>query len=273
MAEAPPMDAVTLRGADRFIVNTAAYMKGQSVERWLIDLNGRGFHHFELTAAPGFLWPGDMDKAGSAHFRRFLAGHRLRIVARALKSGTPATRDLPIRLVELAGDLGAAGAVVSPAAASPENVAGRELTKDGLFAVLDRLVPIAEQAGTQLWIEAERVAGQDHADALMQLLDDYGDPRIGVVFDVTPGLPPGLDWPAVLRRFAPRLKLVRLGEATAAGLEALPALLAEIGYTDWPVLQLPNANPDTALASHLARLLTLGFGCEPTPAATGQAAR
>ena len=68
------------RGADEFAVNTYSYTLEWTAERALKHLGDMGFSAFELMMYPGFLWPSDMDSAGRAHFKRFLAGHRFRVV-------------------------------------------------------------------------------------------------------------------------------------------------------------------------------------------------
>ena len=102
-----------MHGADRFIVNTQSYAQDWTVEACLTHLNARGFHHFELTPHPGFLWPGDMDQTGYAHFRRFLAGHRLRIVSidtvnlgLDIASASAETRAASLDLIERCIDIG-----------------------------------------------------------------------------------------------------------------------------------------------------------------------
>ena len=112
-----------MHGADRFAINTSSYRQGWSVEACLKHLNDRGFHHFEVTPHPGFLRPDDMDKAGCAHFQRFLAGHRLRIVAlnttaadvdvaAASAEARLQSLDFLERCVTLGGDIGSPGVVV-----------------------------------------------------------------------------------------------------------------------------------------------------------------
>ena len=42
--------------------------------------------------------------------------------------------------------------------------------------------------------------------------------------------------------------------------EALPPLLAEIGYADWPVLEIIDRDPDSAITASVGALLEAGFG-------------
>ena len=42
--------------------------------------------------------------------------------------------------------------------------------------------------------------------------------------------------------------------------QTLPPLFAEIGYADWPVLEIIDGDPDSAIAASIDALLAAGFG-------------
>jgi sugar phosphate isomerase/epimerase len=270
-----------MHGADRFVINTRAFAKDWTVEACLAHLNAHGFHHFELTPAPGFLWPGDMDKAGCAHFQRFLAGHRLRIVALDttrldLEIAAPddglrgASLEALERIIELGGDIGAQAIVLGLGQAGQSHQAPSDELQGHLVRALDRLAKITERAGTGLWIENPPLTPAASAPALMQLLDRHGDARIGIVYDVASGWTSGEDLGSALRGVAGRLRLVRVPghELRLPGrgplpINTLPPILAEIGYADWPVLAIPDAGSDAALESCVSGLLAAGFGQAP----------
>lgn len=275
-----------MHGADKFIINTRSFAQDWTVEACLKHLNEQGFHHFELTPHPGFLWPGDMDKTGYAHFRRFLAGHRLRIVSidtvnmgLDIVSACAETRAASLALIErciaLGGEIGAKGIVMDIGKADPLLPPQAEQLAGHLFRALDRLGPVAVTAGTALWVENTPLAWEPKASGLMQLLADYGDDRIGVVYDVAAGWFIKEDLGAALRAMASRLKLVQVSDTgqsdyrhDPAGqgnvpLHSLPALLTEIGYADWPVLEIFGRDADAAIAASVDALLKVGFGGLP----------
>jgi L-ribulose-5-phosphate 3-epimerase len=242
-----------------------------TVETCLTHLTAQGFHHFELALRPGFLWPGDMDKTGYAHFRRFLAGHRLRIVSIDtaimgfdIASSSADTRAVSLELIErcidLGGGIGAKGIVIDIGKADPLSPPQAEQLAGHLFRALDRLGPVAVRAGTALWVENTPLAWESKESGLMQLLADYGDDRIGVVYDVAAGWFIKEDLGAALRAAAPRLKLVRLVGLGALPFYTLPPLLAEIGYADWLVVEIGAGDPIAAVAAQIDTLLQAGFG-------------
>lgn len=283
-AIAGSMEGTSMRDADKFAVNTQAYTSSWTAERCLTHLHDSGFHHFDLTAAPGFLWPGDMDRQGAAHFRRFLAGHRLRIISlnaaacdlnvfsldRGSREASIGTME---RLIALAGDLGVQGVVIAVSMADAGGEADGGRHADLFRPSLDRLSQTAERAGTQVWVANAAGSGLASGSKVMQLVRAHGDDRIGVVYDVASGLSAGEDPGATLRAIGGRLRLVTFAVSSVASwdtgemaLTGLPDLLSEIGYADWPVLKPQGADPDATLAAGVARLMTAGFGRPPQSA-------
>lgn len=278
-----------MNGADRFGVNTYAYTQQTTAEDCLKRLNDQGFHHFELMMYPGFLWPDDMDGAGYAHFRRFLAGHRLRVVSinmpnvdiNITAAGAEMraySLDLLERFVRLGGEIGAQGIVIGIGKANPLFPAPAAQLEGHLFRALDRLGRAAEQAGTAVWAENMPFAWETTTAGLMRVLDRYGDDRIGVVYDAANSWFAGEDLAAAVRTVAPRLRLVhlsdtgqtvyrhdRIGSGTVP-FQVLPDVLDEVGYRDWPMLEIIDRDPDTALRDSVAALLRAGFGRLPAGA-------
>ena len=78
--------------------------------------------------------------------------------------------DLLTDTVRLAGELGARGVVIGPGKANPLFPADADELIGHFFAALDRLCPVAESAGTALWVENMPFAflpaiGELHASA------------------------------------------------------------------------------------------------------------
>lgn len=281
-------EVMRIEGADKFIIDATAFARDGGAEACLKQLSDLGVHHVVLPVRPGFLWPGDMDRAGAAHFRRFLAGHRLRVVAldastlggdiTAVSTASGAAGlEAVERVVVLAGELGAGGVIVGLDFGLDRTGTGQVVGH--LQAVLDRLVRAAERAGTALWlafpVSTRADAPELSMKEVMQLVDGYDPARIGVVYTVAE------DAAEALRRIASRLALVRITVGASADMLAsdvrtspiaplvhLPALLVEVGYRDWPALSYVGPDKsaglaETTLAASIARLLASGFGRLP----------
>ncbi len=265
-----------------FAVNTYSYTFSHSAQDCLTHLAAQGYTDFELMMYPGHLWPPDLDEAARRTLRRQVAARRLRVItlnmpnidlniAAAAAEMRAHTLGLLRGVVELAGDLEAAGVVVGPGKANPLFPAPREQLLGHFFRALDELVPLAERAGTGLFVENMPFAFLPDADGLMRALDDYGDDRLGVVYDVANGVFAGEDPGAGLRRVRRRLRLVHLSDTGTAvyrhdpvgrgvvPFAELPPVLREVGYREPAVLEIISANGDQDLRDSTARLFDMGW--------------
>ena len=149
--------------------------------------------------------------------------------------------------------------------------APRERLLGYFFQALDELAPHADRVGTRLFVENMPFAFLPKADQLMAALDQYGDERIAVIYDVANGHFAGEDPGAGLRLVKPRLELVHLsdtprevyrhgavGEGTVAFAD-VPPVLEEVGYRELPVLEIIADDPDRALADSARKLFDLGW--------------
>jgi sugar phosphate isomerase/epimerase len=273
-------------------IGTRAFACDWTAEACLKHLADRGHEAFELVLAPGFLWPADMDKAGRLHFRRFMLGHRLRLVSLALPgldinvaaaSGETSGASIgPLeQAVELAGDLGAEGIVVGPGKSDPLLDASRERPDGEMAAAIARLAARAKAAATGLWLANPSTGWLSGADELMQLVERAGEPALGIAWDLAAAHAGGHDAVAGVRRIASRLRLVRLGDAEAGRLRPglagagtlpladVPAALAVIGYAGPLLLDSIAPDSDRAVADSIAALTRLGFSCGPQAAGGG----
>jgi sugar phosphate isomerase/epimerase len=175
-------------------------------------------------------------------------------------------------VVELAGDLGVPGVVVGPGKSNPLYPAPRDRLIGYFHAALDELVPLARKVGTSLWVENMPFAFLPDAKGLMEVLDDYGAEDVGVVYDVANAVFIREELREGLRIVQPRLKLVHLSDTGHAAYRhdpvgqgvvpwaSVPGLLAEIGYTEKPVLEIISAgDADADMRASEARLAGLGW--------------
>ena len=136
---------------------------------------------------------------------------------------------------------------------------------------LDTLVPLAQQVGTKLLIENMPFAFLPDAEALMNVVDDFGDDSIRVIYDVANAHFIGEAPADGLRRVRDRLGLVHFSDTTRKNykhdplgcgdvpLAGLASVLKEIGYTELPMLEVISVNPDADIADSCKRLEQAGF--------------
>jgi sugar phosphate isomerase/epimerase len=269
-------------GAAQFAVNTYSYTQSHRVRDCVAALADRGYAEFELMMFPGHLWPAEIDAAARRELRRYLADRGVNVrtlnmpnvdlnVAGATAEMRAYTLGILRKVVELAGDLGAPGVVIGPGKQNPLMPAPIERMLGHFFTALDELVPLAERAGTSLYVENMPFAFLPGIGELLAALDRYGNAGIGVVYDVANGHFIGEDVPAALRRCRERLRVVHLSDTgqdvyrhDAVGLgtvdfAAVPAVLAEIGHDDRPILEIIAVDADRAIDDSATRLAGLGW--------------
>lgn len=272
-----------LPGTADFACNTYGYTLSHSAEACLLHLAELGFREAELMMYPGHFWPPDADAGARRALRRIVDSSGLRIVtlnmpnidlniAGASQEMRRYTLDLLERIVVLAGELGCAGVVIGPGKANPLFPAPTERLTGYFFAALERLLPIADKAGTELWVENMPFAFLPDIAGLVAALDRFGAGRIGIVYDVANGHFIGEDASAALRACRSRLRLVHLSDtdrtryrharvgAGTVPFADFPAVLAQIGHTRRPMLEIIGDDADAAILSSVERLLALGFG-------------
>lgn len=279
--------------AAAFGCNTYSYILSRTAEDTLAHLASLGFTEFELMMVPGHLWPPDT----SAAARKKLRQHIKKLGATVVSLNMPNvdmnvaglasemrryTLDLLRGIVQLAGDLGVPGVVIGPGKANPLFPAPRERLVGHFLAALDELAPLAKKAGTALWVENMPFAFLPKVSELMDELDRYGDPAIGIVWDAANSHFAHEDPGDSLRRCRERLKLVHLSDTNrwqyrhdAVGLGTvpfaeIPPVLEEIGYARRTVLEVISHEPDRDILASAQSLTGRGFG---EPAGKGKRTR
>ena len=131
----------------------------------------------------------------------------------------------------------------------------REQLMGHFFRALDRLVPIAQRAGTSLYVENMSFAFLPAIDELLAALDTYGNDDLGIVYDVANAWFIREDIAEGLRKCARRLRLVHYSDTgrsiyrhDAVGLgtvpfAVVPPVLAEIGHRGRPMLETSRPSP------------------------------
>jgi L-ribulose-5-phosphate 3-epimerase len=168
-------------------------------------------------------------------------------------------------VVQLAGDLCVPGVVIGPGKANPLMPAPTERLMGYFYAALDELLPLAQRAGTSLYVENMPFAFLPGIDALLASLDGYGADGIGIVYDVANGHFINEDVGAALRKCARRLRIVHLSDTNqkvyrhdpvglgTVDFAPLPGVLAEIGHERRPILEIIATDADRGIDASAAR--------------------
>ena len=268
--------------AAAFAVNTYAYALSHSAKDCLDHLARQGYSEFELILFPGHLWPSELDAGARRGLRSHLASRQLRLitlnmpnidinVAAASKEMRDYSLSMLSESVVLAGDLGVPGVVVGPGKPNPLFPLPKARMTEYFYAALDRLVPLAERCGTSIWIENLPFAFLPDADSLMSALDQYPKPAVGVVYDVANAVFHRENPVSGLERVRERLRLVHLSDTgheayrhdpVGSGVvpfAALPPVLAKIGYSELPMLEIITGSPDKDIRASAEKLITMGW--------------
>ncbi len=276
-----------IAAASAFGINSYSYTIDMTAEAFLTKLAGRGYREFELMVYPGHLWPKAMTGADRTALRR----HADKLGARLVSLNMPNidvniaaasddVRELSVdhleRIVTLAGDLGVPGVVIGPGKANPLYPMPRDQLMGHFFRALERLVPLARKAGTRLLAENMPFAFLPGMKELTAALDQFGSDDVAIIYDVANGYFIKEDLGEGLRLAKPRLQLVHLSDTglgayrhDAVGLGTLPfaqvpPLLAEIGHSARPMLEIIAADADAHIDDSARRLLAAGFRPSPS---------
>lgn len=269
--------------AKDFCVNTYSYTLDRSALDCVNSLSEQGYRGVELMMYPGHLWPADIDAAGRRALKVAAERNGIRIIsinmpnvdiniAGATREMRAYTLGLLTSFVELAGDLGAPYVIIGPGKANPLFMPARKDLLGHLYAGLDRLCPVAKSVGTKLLLENMPFSFLPAAQDLLDLIESYGNPDIGIIYDVTNGHFIGKDPSEELRLVKDLVEIVHFSDTgrtvykhDPVGMGDVPfaavaPVLAEIGYRELPVLEVISRNPDADIADSARRLVALGYG-------------
>jgi len=270
--------------AANFGVNTYSFIFGGSAADTVARLADQGYGGVELMFFPGHLWPAELDAAQLRSLRQ-LCEQRLRLVAvnmpnvdinvaAAAEEMRAYTLDLLSKFVRCAGELGAGGIIVGPGKPNPLFPMPRDRMISHFYRALDTLAPLARQSGTRLLIENMPFAFLPDAEALMNVVDGYGDDSIRVIYDVANAHFIGEAPTEGLRRVRERLSLVHFSDTTRRSykhdplgcgdvpLAGLASAMKAVGYTELPMLEVISLKPDADIADSCRRMQQAGIGCD-----------
>jgi len=265
-----------------FAVNTYSYIMSHGARECLDHLAEQGYADFELMLFPGHLWPPEIDAGERRALRSHIGSRELRVVTLNMPNidfniaaATREMREYSLGILSqgviMAGDLGIPGVIIGPGKPNPLFPLPQARMMDYFFAALDALVPLAQRCGTALLIENLPFAFLPDAASLMAALARYGNPAVGVVYDVANAVFHGEDPVDGLRQVRERLRLVHLSDTGrdvyrhapvghgVVPFASLPAVLDEIGYRERPMLEIITNHPDQDIRDSAQKLSALGW--------------
>jgi L-ribulose-5-phosphate 3-epimerase len=268
--------------AENFGCNTYSYIRSEPAHSCIARLADFGFRKFELMVHPGHLWPPGPTADGLADLRRIIATRGIEVVTLNMPNidiniaaAAPAMREYSLALVagivRLASEIGARGVVIGPGKANPLFPAEETELTPHFFAALDVLCPLAKSGGTALWVENMPFAYLPGIEALMRVLNRYGNDDIGIVYDVANAHFIAEDIRAGLMHCGKRLRLVHLSDTGqrhyrhdavdqgSVPFRDIPAMLRDAGYRELPMLEIISRNADKDILDSVEKLTAVGF--------------
>lgn len=268
--------------AESFGCNTYSYIRSEPAHRCISRLADLGFRKFELMVHPGHLWPPGPGAEGVADLRRLLSARGLEVVTLNMPNidiniaaAAPPMREYSVAMlagiVRLASEIGVRGIVIGPGKANPLFPPEASELTPHFLAALDVLCPLAKAGGTALWVENMPFAYLPGIDALMSVLDRYGNDDIGIVYDVANAHFINEDIRAGLVRCGKRLRLVHLSDTGrqqyrhdpighgSVPFREIPAMLHDVDYRECPMLEIISRDADKDILDSVETLTALGF--------------
>ncbi len=268
-------------------VNCYSYIWRLSAYETIQHLSEHGYRQFELMVNWPHLWPSALGPAARRKVARLLAAESLQVLSLAppmldlnLVSNSPEVRrysiDHYIDVIRLAGEWSTPWVVVVPGKIHPLLPLPSHFRDRWFEEALEEMDRAAEAEGVRLSIENVPSSYLPHAIDLMRRIDEIGNKRLGITYDVANAVFAGEDPAEGLRTVAPRLDLVHLSDT---GLEAwahatigtgivpfdrIAAALEAISFTGPSTLEVISQDPDKDIADSCRALEAFGWSALST---------
>lgn len=267
-----------------FVVNTYAYTLTRSAEDTVNHLLDQGFNSFELMMYPGHMWPSDLSGGERRRLKRRFSeqGAYIRSLNQPnidlnIGGATREMREYSIGIlrsvIELAGELEVPDFVIGPGKVNPLLPAPRERVVGYFRDALDRLVPLAESAGTRILLENMPFGFVPDAPGLMKLIESYDPMIVGIIYDVANGYFIKEELRGALMLTMPRLKMVHFSDtgrdvyrhapigSGTIDFHAVGEDLRAVGWTDPAVMEIIGVSdePTEELLASVKRLREAGW--------------
>lgn len=273
---------MTTKPESIFAINLYSYIFSHNAADAVRHLADQGYPGFELMMFPNHLWYGKESASQRAELARtgretgvkFVSSNMPNIdlnITGAAKEMRDYSLNLLENFIEVSGELGVPKMVIGPGKANPLFPAPRNFLRGCFFEAMDRLLPVARKNDVTLLVENMPFAFLPDADSIMEILDEYGADDVGVIYDVANGHFIKEEPAEGLRRVKDRLQLVHFSDTgqrvykhDPVGMgdvpfASVPSVLKEIGYDDYPVLEVVSADPDRETRDSAAKLAAQGY--------------
>jgi L-ribulose-5-phosphate 3-epimerase len=255
----------------KFGGSTFSFMWKEPALASIRRLGSLGLRDFDVIAAPGHLWPEELDGHARTALRRELANEHLSVESvnlpaldfnlgsciREVRAYSVEKYDQALRL---SADLEGRGVVVVPGRVSGLLPPAHNETLSWLGDSVETLLRVADELGQVLLLETHPQTALASAAAMVAFVEPYGHPRLRVAYDVANAEFIGEDQVVALKCLAPILGQVHLSDATRtswrhdrAGLGTVPfntvmLCLEEIRFDGVAIVEVisHDARADTA---------------------------
>lgn len=261
-------------------INTFPYLWKLPVEECIQHLKSRGYSRLEIMLTEPHCWPSALSREARQRIARLVQSGEIEITSinlggfdNNLASQAPEVRDLAVRLVtsvlELAGEWGAKGIVISPGQGRPLLPPPAERLAAAFRSNIEQLIPIAERNNVDLLLENIPYSFLPKAEGLGAMIEAINSKRLGVCYDVPNAVFARENPHSGFIRLKDHIRLVhfsdtgldvwrhdRIGQGIVDFATALKSM-KEIGYSGTLALEIIDPDGDNAIDESVAAVSAL----------------
>ena len=261
-------------------INTFPYLWKLPVEDCVLHLASRGYSRIEVMLSETHCWPLSLPREVRQRIARRVKSNELEITSinlggfdNNLASQAKEVRQLTVKIVtsvlELAGEWGAKGIVISPGLGRPLLPPPTERLESAFRSNIEQLLRVAERTGVDLLLENIPYSFLPKAEGLAAMIESIGSRHLGVCYDVPNAVFAREAPDAAFRRLKDHIRLVhfsdtgldvwkhdRIGQGIVDFGSALRSM-QEIGYTGPLVLEIIDSDGDNAIDQSVAAVSAL----------------
>jgi sugar phosphate isomerase/epimerase len=177
------------------IINTFSYIWLSTAVDTICDLSRHGFKVFEVPITSPHCWPDEMTPAirsqgknrlkdcGASIRSLNVGGYDINLASPAANMRRKSTDHIK-DVIELAYDWDVTDVVISPGTRRPMISPSLSNTTGWLYESLNILLPRAEQAGVRLLLENTPYCFTPTFAEMLEIVKDFGDDKLKIVYDV-----------------------------------------------------------------------------------------